>query len=81
MPTRNGEETEDAPHNKASRSEENRVPNANVEFAIHEDGKSVGSNDPPNDHDLRDARILETITKTAFTTREGVVSSSKPITD
>ena len=81
MPTRNGEEMEDAPHNKASRTEENRVPNANVEFAIHEDGKGAGSNDPPNEHDLRYARILETITKTALTTREEVVSSGKSITD
>ena len=81
MPTRNGEDMEDAPHNKASRTEENKAPNANMEFAIHEDGKGVGSNDPPSDHDLRYARILEAITKTALTTREEIVSSGKAITD
>ena len=81
MPTRNGEEMEDAPHNKASRTEENRVPNVNVEFAIHEDGKGAGSNNPPNDNDLRYTRILETITKTAPATREEVVSSAKSMTD
>ena len=45
------------------------------------DGKREADIGPANDDDLRYARILETITKSAFTTREEVVSSGKTITD
>ena len=70
MPTRNGEAMEDAPISNSSRTEENKAPNGNTEFAIHEDSKGNGDNGPANDHDLRYARILEAITKSALTTRE-----------
>ena len=81
MPLRDGAEVEDAPQKKVSRTEENRVPNANDGFAVHEGSKGTGKNNPLNDHDLRYARILETITKSALTTREEIVSSGKFITD
>ena len=81
MPTRNGEAMKDAPSSKASRTEENKVPNANSDFDIHVDEKREADTGPPNDHDLRYARILEAITKSALTTREEVVSSGKAITD
>ena len=81
MPTRNGEVMEDAPSSKASRTKANRVPKANSQFDIHVDEKREADTGPPNDHDLRYARILEAITKSALTTREEVVSSGKAITD
>ena len=56
MPTRNGEEMEDDPSGKASRTEENK--NANTDFDIHVDEKRVAATGSPSDHDLRYTSIL-----------------------
>ena len=48
-------------------------------FEVHEDSKSAGNGEPPNDHDLRYARLLEAITKSAFATREEVAATREEI--
>ena len=63
----------DGPERKIPRTGK-RAPNADDGFEIHEDTKSSGISEPPNDHDLRYARLLEAITKSAITTREEVTA-------
>ena len=65
------EEVENAPQNKMQKTE-NRPPNEG--FPIHEDAKSPDNSLPTNDHDLRYARLLEAITKTALATREEIAT-------
>ena len=68
-----GPEVGNAPQRKMQRAE-NRQPNADEEFPIHEDAKNTGINVPTNDYDLRYARLLEAITKTALATREEIAT-------
>ena len=70
-----GPEVENAPQRKMQRIE-NRAPNADEEFPIHEDAKSTGNNVPSNDHDLRYARLLEAMTKIALAIREEISRAS-----
>ena len=81
MPTRNGEEMDEAPSGKVSRTEENK--NANTDFDIHDDSKSVAATGAPSDHDVRYTSILEAIAKSTITTGEAInldaASSGKAI--
>ena len=56
-------------------------PNAVDELEVHEDIKSSGISEPANDHDLRYARLLEAITKSALVTREEIATRGDRIED